>query len=544
MNPPGKFALSAWLKALPWRLLGVGVAAGLLLAFGLAWVSTRGQGFTGWLAFFGALLAAAGFFAGLLAILRRLEGALPGWLAAALLVAFGLRLGAGMLWYAALPVLGTATPPQNAGYVMDDAYQRDQAAWELATSTASLSAAFSAYPAADQYGGLLALSALVYRLAGGTTHQPLLMVVVAAAFSSAALLFTWGWTRRLWGGSAAGLAAWGLALYPEAVLLGSSQMREAFAVTLLALAVYGLVWQRQADGAAWRWSGWVLLAAGLGLALPLSPPYAGLSLAALAVLAAGLDEWRILRRKKLWLGLGLLALLALAGTWLAWERLAPAQYDNPLAYLAWFAGETAEYQAYLSQRASGWLQKIFRLLPEWLHTPFIIGYGVVQPLLPAALLAGGAPVWQGLGIWRAAGWTSLLFLLLFAVFPLARAAHWRKTAGAVFLAVWLHVLLTAFWGGGDQWDNPRYRALFASLQIGLAAWTWAEQRRQPSPWLRRALVGAALVIAWIIPWYARRYIPGFTWPVDDLFKTLGLGLASAGLYALWDWARGERHSQP
>ena len=44
------------------------------------------------------------------------------------------------------------------------------------------------------------------------------------------------------------------------------------------------------------------------------------------------------------------------------------------------------------------------------------------------------------------------------------------------------------------------------------------------------------VFAWFVPWYLRRY-SAFEWPIVDLFKTLGLGFISAGLYWVWDWAR-------
>ncbi len=96
------------------------------------------------------------------------------------------------------------------------------------------------------------------------------------------------------------------------------------------------------------------------------------------------------------------------------------------------------------------------------------------------------------------------------------------------------ILTASYRGGGDLWDNPRYRVAFASLQVALVAWAWTEQRRAADPWLRRALVSVALILAWFVPWYLQRYLQ---LPVGDLFKTFGLGIASAVLYILWDWAR-------
>jgi hypothetical protein len=63
-----------------------------------------------------------------------------------------------------------------------------------------------------------------------------------------------------------------------------------------------------------------------------------------------------------------------------------------------------------------------------------------------------------------------------------------------------------------------------------------QQRRAQAPWLRRGVVSIALIMAWFLPWYLRRYTP-LDWPVVNVFKTLGLGVASAAIYVLWDWVR-------
>jgi len=54
-------------------------------------------------------------------------------------------------------------------------------------------------------------------------------------------IFTWAFARRAWNEKIAWLSVWILLLYPEAVLLGSSQMREAFFIVLVSAAFYGLV---------------------------------------------------------------------------------------------------------------------------------------------------------------------------------------------------------------------------------------------------------------------------------------------------------------
>ena len=104
----------------------------------------------------------------------------------------------------------------------------------------------------------------------------------------------------------------------------------------------------------------------------------------------------------------------------------------------------------------------------------------------------------------------------------------------MLLSNWVVVLVASYRGGGDLWDNPRYRSAFAGVQIMLAAWAWSEYRINDDPWLKRAFGGAILMIAWFIPWYLRRYAT-IKWPVFELHQVVGLGLVSAVLYVIWDW---------
>ncbi|UCH59122.1 MAG: hypothetical protein JSV61_13010 [Anaerolineales bacterium] len=520
---------------LTWISISLAAAGLIAISVLLAFSSTRFESLQGWASFLGVSLLAAMLLLGGWWSVR--GEAPPAWVFYLLVGAALLRLGVGLFWYLALPARGYDSPPEQAGYVMADAHERDQAAWELAASGKPLLSAFQgAYHRADQYGGFLYLSAAVYRYMGGQVHQPLLIVVLTAAFSSLVVLFTWGLAHRLWGERPAHLAAWGIALYPEALLLGSSQMREAFLMTLVMVAFWGAL--RAAHSRALQELGWVLAA--LLLCLPLSPPVTGLLLALLLIQALFMFDRRFLRKfisqPRNLLLLVLLAILILAATWLTLRQLAPEVGTNPLALLQWWFKKTADWQAHLSKRASGWIQKIFRSTPDWMDMPLLLGYGVVQPFLPAALGdISGAFLWRSIAIWRALGWTLLLPLLLYAPLRAWRenADRWHPARG-LSLVVWLVILLASFRSGGDMWDNPRYRVIFVGLQVALAAWAWSAPRRAPDPWLRRVLVGLGLVLVWFMPWYLRRYTP-LQWPVVDLFKTLGLGLASAILYWLWDW---------
>ena len=507
----------------------------VLLALWLAWCSSGFEHLQGWVSnlmflLVGALLLLAGWHA------LRCDGSLsmPRWLGWALLIAVLLRLLAGVFWTIALPRWGYGSLAEQAGYVMADAFVRDTGAWELARSHQPLWRAFVDYRMADQYGGLLFLSAWLYRYLGGAVHQPLQMVVLAASFSSLAVIFGWAFAQRAWGQEVAKVTAWLLVFYPEAVLLGSSQMREAFLMSLAMMAFYGLL--RYAQERSWIGLMWMLGALVLGM--PLSPAVTVLLLGALVLMAAFLGGRRALGQPRLWVGLAVMALLALTAVWLAWGRIAPAGVSNPLMLIGWWLKETAKWQAHLTERASGWFQKLFRNTPSWSHLWILLGYGVMQPFLPAALIADGAPIWRGIAIWRALGWTVWLPFLLYAPWRALQKKERNALLVALCCIVWAVIVIASLRSGGDQWDNPRYRVVFVGLQAALVAWVWVGRQGWKDLLLQRVVVTVGLMLLWFLPWYLRRYT-SFAWEVVDLFKTLGLGLASAILYWMWDWARRE-----
>jgi len=520
-----------------WRGLLAGSLSILFLSFGLAWISSGFESLQGWMSFFLVTLFGVSIIFGSWRVLNKTEQSIPHWVLMLLLGAALLRLIVGVFWFIALPLWGYGGEVESAGYIMSDAFNRDTVAWELSQSEHSLFEAFDGYQSVDQYGGLLFFSAALYRYVGGAAHMPLMMVVVSASFSALAMLFTWGFAQRIWGQDVAKITAWGLALYPEALLLGSSQMREAFTISIAVAALYGLILTRQQlpkVGAAY-----IFLA--LALSMPLSPTFTFMLIGVLGIVALSLGQWGKITSWRILTGLGILLGIGLLGIFLFGSDLMPGSESNPLVLIQQWAKDTARWQSYISSHTSGWMQKIFAKTPVKMHTWILVAYGVVQPFLPAALFAKGKPIWWGVAIVRALGWSSLLLLLIYAPLRALRRNN-RTIALGASIAVWVVMIITALLGGGDQWDNPRYRAAFAGLQIALAAWVWVEQRRNPDPWLRRVFVGVGFVFLWFFPWYIRRYFPVLTWPVVDLFKSFGLGLASTVLFAVWDWARSERQS--
>ena len=157
-------------------------------------------------------------------------------------------------------------------------------------------------------------------------NRPFQVVLPAAAFGSLAVLFTWAFAATDIGRRAGAVAGWVVALYPDAVLLGASQMREPFIIAGLALALYG--YSRARLGASRP--GLVSLLLGILIALFVSPPYA----LAILILVAVAWLWEGGLRPP-WAAAGLagLAALALGLTALAWSALQDVGGGNPLALL-------------------------------------------------------------------------------------------------------------------------------------------------------------------------------------------------------------------
>ncbi len=483
------------------------------LALLLSWVSSQFRSLQDWPSFLITLTLGYGLLLAGWRMLRAEDP--PKWLWWLLIGGALLRLALGVFWLVSLPAWGYDTPVQQAGYVMEDAFNRDEAAWTLSQSEGSLVEAFRGYSGRDQYGGLLFFSAALYRLTSADAHQPLLILIITAAFSALAVSFTWAFVKRIWGQRTAKLAAWALALYPEALLLGSSQMREAFGVALIAGSLYALLWfAGKRDWAAFAW-----LCLGPVMAFPLSPPFAFALVVLLGLVALPAFEWKFFSSPKIWVPA---ALITLAGVLIFF-------FQNG----QWLV-EAAGWQAYISRNASGWVARQFDKMPLWAQVPFLLTYGVFRPLLPAAVFADGALIWRGIAVWRALGWTLLLAMLIYASYLVIRTKSWFKLPGMLLLVTWGYTLISSYRGGGDLWDNPRYRSAFAGVQIALAAWAWVQQQETKDPWLRRAIVGAGLMSVWWAPWYLRRYAT-FEWPIVEIQHVIGLGLASLVLYIIWDW---------
>jgi len=463
-----------------------------------------------------------------------------------LLLALFLRLGTGMFFSYVLPIYGNDTEVHNAGYIFRDAFTYDAQSWDLASSGNPLWKAFDrSYGIEEQYGGLTLTLSLVYRFLSPDMHRPWLTILLAALAGAIGVALAWKGTRQVWGEGVAWVLGWIMALYPESLLAGASQIREPFLILFMAAAFWGLAdWQSNRRRASWVWMG-----GGLIGALLFSP---GMAVVALVVL--GVWVWlRSKERRIRWWWLAGAAVVVIAGIVFLGILVGGALQvpGGPLANLVNWLRFSVNYGAYVTEQNSGWLQTIFSTLPEPLHLSFITAYGVAQPVLPAAIADPAVWPMRAMGILRGLGWYALLPLLLYSLRSIWKiadrvgAAHKRERLAWLWLwlASWAWIIISSARAGGDQWDNPRYRVILLLFQAAIAAQALTWQRATHDRWLGRVLAVEGVFLVLFGYWYISRYA-GLGIRVFHIFIVFAaIAVISAAILVggwLWDRRQAKR----
>jgi hypothetical protein len=441
----------------------------------------------------------------------------PTWLQTALILAIAIRLLVGVGLFSALPSFGYSdSKPHSTGYIYQDAYERDKDAWRFAISDAPLLSAWTDADLSDQYGGLHFTSTFIYRAISIDEHRPLLVVLLSVGFGSLAVIFTWASTRRLFGGVVAKAATWIVVLYPEAILLSASQMREPFLIAALALGLDGYTQIRIDE---WK-DGLLRILAAFLIALVLSPPFSLVMVGLLAL--AWIWEGKVKGRQRIWVygAIGVLGIFGLLLTVRGWSSIPGSPDGNIIELLSWWFSSGAEYQLHLLKEGSGWVQKIFELVPEWSHMPLATMYGLVQPFLPAALMdSSSLTLIRVIVSLRALGWFITLPFLLYAPILIFRKIPKSRLTSYFVLLFWIAVIFVSYRDAGRMWDNPRWRAIFLSIQGIVMAWVWVNVRERGDPWLKRLGVIVGFATLGFIQWEAGRY---YQLPRLNLWETLGV----------------------
>jgi hypothetical protein len=182
--------------------------------------------------------------------------------------------------------------------------------------------------------------------------------------------------------------------------------------------------------------------------------------------------------------------------------------SSPLSVVNDWLRLAVNWNVYNIYRDSGWVQELFRTMPEWLRLPFVAVYGILQPVLPAALIYPTVPLLKTIYILRSLGWYAMLPLLIMSFGAGAGFGLGKKRNVILWLALltWTWVLLAALRGGGDMWDNPRYRTILFLWQAILAGVVWVWWREMRPAWFVRVVACEVAFLVVFIQWYINRYL--------------------------------------
>ncbi|MGA2111900.1 MAG: hypothetical protein ABSG98_07090 [Anaerolineales bacterium] len=520
---------SRWTWA--WALIAwVGVSAGLAAAQSYTlWGSTWWWPSFYWPNFFAFLLPVIALGAVIAVVGRWLAPGQEGaWVRRWVWIALAVRLVSVVFWPIALREWGYRSPEELGGFLSTDAYNATNTAWTL--SQESIPAILTFRPGhGDNTGGLTFLGVLFFRLFSPDYERPLLLGLVASAFSALTVLFVFLLGESLFSTSVARTAAVVAALFPEAVVIGSSDLEEGYLALFLAVMIWGLtgvfLGQRgEARGQPshtldWR-SGLAFAAAGFLLSTGISTQFVLLNVAMIAIFALWLSDPRKTLGKIVWIGCGAVAFVLVVSAFLSQYHFFPYQFSLLLRQGRFLFGEAwLEYDKLRANASSSDLfYQLLSRLPQTLGLYVAGAWGLLQPLLPAAIgyrskSPTGGGIAQFLGILRSAGWYLLLPFLAYGFVVSLRGFARRRYEAVFSIVFWVVALIASFRALGDQWDNPRYR-LYALAPMALtAAWAYWHWRESRSPWLNRIQIPFWVAVAAMTAWYFGRYWLDWKLPV-------------------------------
>lgn len=407
-----------------------------------------------------------------------------------LVLSLFLRLGLGLVTTYNLIDWGYDQEPYTSGYLFKDAYNRDLQAWELANSDQPIFSAFSNDFISDQYGGLLASSALIYRLFTGGSHLQINIIFFVTLISTLGLLFLYESFKEKSNKKVLlpvhKLILMIFAFYPDAILFSSSQMREPLLIGLSACLFW--VATRNSFSQKKRF----LLFSVFSFFLLLVSLKIGIfiifSFLLWVVLQPYSQKIPILSSKIIYLPVAIFMIIA--------------------AYFSYnWVIEAGKWDALVLEQRSGFVQYIVSIIGAKYRLPFAATYGLFQPVLPAALVEPSKLFWRFLQSFRALGWYLIAPSLVYGIVYFIREKNKEKKIqfGLLWTLSIFWIILSSIRAGGDMWDNPRYRLgflIFIVYVVGIAVWYgW----KNKDHWLVRIYIAELVFVLFFLQWYISRY---------------------------------------
>jgi hypothetical protein len=278
-------------------------------------------------------------------------------------------------------------------------------------------------------------------------------------------------------------------------------MREPFLITFIAMSIWGFVdWFKNHNKFGWAW-----FAGGLAGLLFFSP---GVALLVLIVTAGWYWFSGDHRRFSWWIAVAF-GFVFVVGIFLVSSVLSETTLsaDNPYSVLTTWFYDAAKWDLYLLTESSGMVQYLLGVLPKSLHGPFLVGYGIAQPVLPANLFEPTIAISRIIGSLRAIGWYALMPLLLYGLIAAWKSPDARERRVWLWFGfiIWIWIALVALRAGADQWDNPRYRIFMLPWQAMFAAYAWSYWRELRDRWLPRIVAVEISFLVVFSLWYLGRY---------------------------------------
>jgi hypothetical protein len=401
-----------------------------------------------------------------------------------------LRLGLGLITTENLIDWGYDQEPYQSGYLFKDAYSRDNQAWDLAISDQPIWAAFSNDFFTDQYGGLLALSSLIYRLFTPDAHFQINIIFFVTMINVIGILFLALGLREknkdIGFSPSSKIIILIFSFYPDAVLFSASQMREPILLGISACLFWIIhkqkikIWNRFALFSLFSIF-LLLISLKIGIFIIFSfliwmlfQPYR--------------KQIKVLNSKIIILPVVVIVIIALFFSY------------------NWIL-EAGKWDALLLERNSGFVQYIVSIIGSRYRLLFASIYGLFQPVLPAALIEPSKLFWKILNSFRALGWYLMIPILVYGIVYFFRENE--KFKKFEYLFIWsfsvFWIMLSSIRAGGDMWDNPRYRLsflIFIAYIIGVAFYHgW----KTKDHWLTRIFIAELVFVLFFLQWYITRY---------------------------------------